>query len=132
MMDPFFGRDRERKILGEVFHSGQPELIAMYGRRRVGKTFLIEHFFARLCPFFEITGSKEANTREQLLNFSRIFSKFFHNGEYLKPPASWNDAFALLHDAIEKFQVQHRIVLFFDEVPWLASKKSGFIAAFEY
>ncbi len=73
-MDPFVGRDRERKILGEVFDSGRPELIALYGRRRIGKTFLIEQFFSPLCPFFEITGSMEANVREQLLNFSRIFS----------------------------------------------------------
>jgi AAA+ ATPase superfamily predicted ATPase len=131
-MDPFVGREQERKILSEVFHSGRAELIAMYGRRRVGKTFLIEQFFSPLCPFFEITGSKEAHVREQLLNFSRIFSTFFCKGEYVKPPGSWNDAFALLHEAIKKSEVQQRIVLFFDEVPWLSSKKSKFLAAFEY
>jgi uncharacterized protein len=80
-MDPLIGRNRERKILGEVFHSGQPELIAMYGRRRIGKTFLIEHFFSHLCPFFETTGSKEARVREQLLNFSSptLPNKYFSN-----------------------------------------------------
>ncbi len=64
--------------------------------------------------------------------FLGFFLKFFFNGDYIKPPASWNDAFALLHDGIEKFKVQDRIVLFFDEVPWLSSKKSGFMPAFEY
>lgn len=131
-MDPFVGRERERKILEEVFASDRPELIAMYGRRRVGKTFLIQQFFSNLCLFFEITGSKEADTREQLLNFSRIFSKIFYKGEYVKPPRTWNDAFALIQEEIDKSTSNEKIVLFFDEVPWLSSKKSGFMSALEY
>ena len=113
-MDPFIGRKRERKILEEVFRSSVQELIAVYGRRRVGKTFMVEQFFSNLCLFFEISAHKEAGVREQLLDLSRIFSKVYRKGEYVKPPKSWNDAFALLQEEIEKIASPEKIILFFN------------------
>ena len=131
-MDPFIGRQRELAILQQVHDSKRPELVAIYGRRRVGKTFLIQKFFSDKTLFIEIVGARKAKAAEQLFNFVRVMEKIFPEDPPTELPKSWSLAFELLHNKIEKAPIKTRIVLFFDELPWLASTKSTFLSVLEY
>ena len=126
-MSQIFARLRELKILEKLYVSEQAEFLAIYGRRRVGKTFLIREFFKNRGVYFALTGVKGASIRKQLKNFSEEFNRVFGQSERHEPPKDWFEAFALLRKAIEGLQGSERIILFFDELPWLASPRSGFL-----
>lgn len=126
------GRHEEQKILKKVLQDPQPQLLAVYGRRRIGKTFLISEFFKDKGVYFEITGIKDGSLQEQLFQFSYEFSRQFRGGEPIETPKSWAQAFHLLNEAIESLKQREKIILFFDEVPWLASRRSRFLNALEH
>ena len=90
------GRKKELKVLKEVAKSREAEFLAIYGRRRVGKTHLIREFFSDKGNYFELTGQKESSLKEQLGNFAKIFSQKFFENISIERPKSWKDAFALL------------------------------------
>lgn len=125
------GREEELIVLKEVYEAFEPHFLAVYGRRRIGKTFLISEFFKDKGVYFEITGMKKGKLAEQLFQFAFEFSRIFKNGNKIETPKSWISAFQILQEAIEKTQ-NEKIVLFFDEAPWLASPKSGFLSALEH
>jgi hypothetical protein len=127
-----YARKNEKKLLQEIYRSKKSEFLAVYGRRRVGKTYLIKNFYENKGIFFHITGTPRATTQQQLWNFSNIFSEVFNNSEPIETPSSWQEAFYLLKNAINKKQSNRKVILFFDELPWLANKKSGFIDALTY
>ncbi len=131
-MDPFIGRQRELAILQQVYDSKRPELVAIYGRRRVGKTFLVQKFFSNKALFIEIVGARKAKSTEQLFNFVRVMEKIFPQDAPIDTPKNWSLAFDLLLQKLEKSPIESRIVLFFDELPWLAPKKSTFLSTLEY
>ncbi|MDR3266284.1 MAG: AAA family ATPase [Tannerella sp.] len=122
------GREKEQRILQDIFESGKSEFIAIYGRRRVGKTFLIREMFADKFVF-EISGLANANTKSQLLNFTLTLNKTA--GETVKPAQNWLEAFQQLADYVEQNK-QKRKVLFFDEAPWMDTPRSDFLTAFEH
>lgn len=130
-MDTIIGRSEELKALEKIYKSDDAELLAIYGRRRVGKTHLISNFFREKGIYFELAGTKDAKLREQLANFSNEFSRVFLKGERRASPANWTEAFVWLKDEIEKTDKNKKVILFFDELPWLASQKSGFLQALE-
>lgn len=130
-MGKIVGRKQEQKILDKIWRSKSPELVAIYGRRRVGKTFLVREFFSSCNRYFELAGKKDTSISDQLKNFAESFSKTFYSGTPLLPPKSWRDAFSILTKEIEKKPSQKHL-LFFDELPWLATKKSKFIHALDY
>ena len=73
--EKIFGRENEIKILDNLWESSEAEFLAIYGRRRVGKTHLIREYFSKKrCIYFEITGQKDGSLEEQLENFIKIFS----------------------------------------------------------
>ncbi len=125
------GREKEKKILHDILASSEPEFIALYGRRRVGKTFLINQFFRNKGLYFEITGIKEADKQLQLKNFATEFEHCFGKQPQKSKPNNWVDAFSILYQEIKKSEEQH-IILFFDELPWLASPRSGFLTALDH
>lgn len=131
-MDPFVGRRRELLVLQQVFDSGRPELVAIYGRRRVGKTFLIQTFFSKKSLFIEIVGARKAKASTQLFSFAKVLEKTFPKDGLITTPENWPLAFELLLQKIEKQPQDNRIILFFDELPWLASPKSDFMSTLEY
>ena len=124
-------REKEIKILKTIYESTNSEFLAVYGRRRVGKTYLIKNFFENKGIFFHITGTPRATTQQQLWNFSQIYSDVFNNGDQIEQPGSWQEAFHLLKKGIGRFAAK-KIILFLDELPWLANKKSNFVEALSY
>jgi hypothetical protein len=132
MLTDLIGRLKEAATLNEVLNSKSPELVAVYGRRRIGKTYLIRsviksHADAKIV---EVMGNKSASTNIQLENFSITFSACFHQCAELKIPKSWRQAFATYTQVVEK-NVNLNI-LFLDELPWLAKPRSGLISAIDY
>jgi AAA+ ATPase superfamily predicted ATPase len=126
------GRIKEIDILNKAIHSTQAEFVALYGRRRVGKTYLIRKLFEQEPHYFELTGLKNSPLKKQLYNFTHSFSEQYLEGLTISPPKNWIEAFELLTKQLEKVPETKKIILFFDELPWLSSKKSGFMEALDY
>ncbi len=125
-MAQIIARKQELTILERLYQSGKPEFLAIYGRRRVGETFLIREFFRDKGIYFHITGVKDVPMRKQLRNFIEEFKRVF--GYFpSKHPANWQEAFIVLREAIDALPGSQRIILFFDELPWLATRRSGFL-----
>jgi hypothetical protein len=131
-MSKLIGRKEEQQELRRLYDSDKAEFLAVYGRRRVGKTYLINQFFERKGIFFEITGTPEASTKEQLISFHREYCALFKREDGLPPPKTWSEAFHRLGDTCRQLHQAERIILFFDELPWLASPRSGFLQALDY
>jgi hypothetical protein len=127
------GRKKELKLLRSLYERDDPDFLAVYGRRRVGKTYLIRNFFIDLpCVYFEITGLKDGSLRAQIHLFTEKLDKVFSTHHSDNPPKNWLKAFRLLTECIEKIPKKEKIVLFFDELPWLSSQKSGFLQSLDY
>src|SRR5690242_16450877 len=103
-MSEIIGRKEEIDLLKQLYESKQAEFLAIYGRRRVGKTYLITEFFRDKGVFFEITGSVTASTKEQLLRFHHEFCGLFKSEKKIKPPKNWQEAFLRLKDAVSEIQ----------------------------
>lgn len=128
------GRKREIAELQRHLESGRAEFIAVYGRRRVGKTFLINEVF-RDNMVFRHTGlspynrKKKVSLKDQLQNF--YFSLLRYGMEGINPPKSWMEAFFLLERFLERQSNGTRQVVFIDELPWMDTPRSGFLTALE-
>ncbi len=136
-MEPYLnviiGRNKEKKELEDAYDSSQAELIAVYGRRRVGKTYLVKNFFQqKKCVFFQTTGIYKGTLKQQLDRFAKELGASFYKGASIAASTTWIDAFEALTQAIEQVPKNKLIVLFFDELPWMATRKSGIISAIEY
>jgi uncharacterized protein len=128
-------RDTEIKDLKSLYDSSVPEFMALYGRRRVGKTFLIRTFFLaqKGAVFFDVTGTKGSPKKEQIKHFTAQLSKIFYGGAKLQPEKDWDDTFELLTKAINAQVTKNKkIVLFFDEIPWMATRKSRLLESLDY
>lgn len=117
-----------------MLHSDKSEFLALYGRRRVGKTFTIRDHFENKKDviFFDVTGSKDSLMMEQIINFTDRLGKIFYNGARLAQEKNWNATFKLLTDAIEKTTNNQKVILFFDEFPWMATKNSRLLQNLDY
>jgi hypothetical protein len=129
MTETIIGRVAEKKILQEMLASGEAELIAILGRRRVGKTFLVRHFYEKNLVF-EFTGIHEAGLDEQLLNFSNSLQQAMGSPIPPASPANWIQAFSFLRDFLKIKVDKEQAVVLFDEFPWIHTPKSGFLSAF--
>jgi len=130
-MEKLIGRESEKKILQQAFISKEAELVAVYGRRRVGKTFLIRQVYSQhlICEF---SGVHHASAQEQLENFRNVIALALNSPIPPAIPKSWTEAFMLLINFAKPLLKKQKAVIFFDEFPWLSSHKSGFLSAFEY
>lgn len=131
---PISGRNSEQAVLRRALESDKSEFVALYGRRRVGKTFLVRRFFQSApVVYFEVVGRYAGGLRDHLRIFAESVSETFHGGAPLEPPASWHDAFLLLRRAIEgQRRRRRRIVVFLDELPWLDTRRSGCLRELEH
>ena len=129
-MEKIIGRKDEISLLNTLKNSTKSEFIAVYGRRRVGKTFLIRNVFDE--PFsFQLTGTANVNLKQQLMNFHTAFIKINPEHAPKAAPKSWFDAFDRLSLFLEK-QSAKRKIIFLDQLPWLDTPQSEFVAALEH
>lgn len=130
-MEHLIGRQKEVTQLGRYMDSRKSEFIAVYGRRRVGKTYLIREVFANQFTF-QMTGLDKVGKADQLRQFDTALSRF----SKLNPPAKrakdWFEAFNQLIDYIETLTITKKKVIFLDELPWLDTPKSKFLTGLEY
>lgn len=130
-MSQLIGRPAEQTILGLKMGSATPELIAVIGRRRVGKTYLVRTYCAGTIVF-ELTGMHESTLRTQLQNFSMAMQKATKSPLVMPAPESWLQAFTILDSYLDSLPADKPAVIFFDEFPWLHTPKSNFLQAFEH
>ena len=128
------GRKQEVSELNRIYNRNKAELVAIYGRRRVGKTYLVDETFEGKITFRHAGLSPEKEDPRGLL---RLQLEHFYNSldiqgmEKCDKPSSWLEAFLLLEKFLQAKDDGSRQVVFLDELPWLDTPKSGFICAFE-
>lgn len=133
-MAKIVGRKAEIEELKHSFQSKKAEFVVLYGRRRVGKTFLVNEMFRNEFAFHH-TGlspydQKRTNqTKDQLQNFQ--YSLMRSGMEGIKCPKSWVEAFFMLQKLLERGDKDTRQVVFIDELPWMDTPRSGFVSALE-
>lgn len=123
------GRVREVQKIDKLMSSAQSEFLAVYGRRRVGKTFLIRDYFKNEFDFYA-TGLAKGNTKQQLTNFTIFINNYFSGSHAI--PANWLEAFNLLIRELESKKTTSKKVIFIDEMPWMDTKKSDFMMGLEF
>ncbi len=128
-MKPVLGRENEKKIFDELLVSNKAEFVAVYGRRRIGKTFLVRQYLHKQMVF-DFTGANTDDTQAQLANFKMVFSEQCF--ELHETPKTWTEAFYLLHQFLKSNRRKTKLVVFFDELPWLDRPKSSFLSALEF
>ena len=129
MYKGFIGRKNEVERLKQCMEMDQAQLIVVYGRRRVGKTFLIESFFDGNFDF-SFTGSFNRPKSVQLMNFAEEIR--FQTGMDVDTPDSWRKAFVILRKYLSSLDKGQKHVVFLDELPWMDTHKSEFLPAFEW
>jgi len=128
-MSKVIGRERQIKQLQDVLKSKKSELVVVYGRRRVGKTFLIRETYKKHIVL-EVSGIADGSYADQLTNFhneigrrSKIFIK-------RTTPTNWLEGFTLLGEYIDKLKSSKKKVIFIDEFPWMYTQRSNFVQMF--
>lgn len=135
-MHMIIGREKEIEKLEELYSNDKSDFVAVYGRRRVGKTFLISELFENRFSFrhaglspIELALSPEKKLQNQLQHFYRSLTK--SGMKESKKPTNWLDAFYMLEDFLDQQNDGSKQVVFFDEIQWLDTPKSGFLSALE-
>ena len=127
----FIAREEELDILEKEYRENYSSFVAVYGRRRIGKTELIDHFIERCqSSLFSVTGAYDASKKSHLNNFSNKLSLAFGCDKTLF--SDWDEAFFTLQVEIEKVEIEKgsKFIIFIDELPWLAQLKNrGFKSA---
>ncbi|MBR6371830.1 MAG: ATP-binding protein [Victivallales bacterium] len=129
-MEKLIGRHRECEELRRAMASPRSEFVILYGRRRIGKTFLVRHYFDENFDF-RYVGVHRMKGSIQLQNFRQALISF--SGDNSIPDlTNWLEAFKQLEKYLESMKSARKKVLFFDEMPWIDTKHSDFVAALEY
>jgi len=128
-MSTFVGRKKELAILRQAKESHKSEFIAVFGRRRVGKTCLVREAFNQDFTFY-MTGVSHANLHQQLNNFQRALRKYSPDDEH-EVPGNWFSAFEQLEELATQKKASKKVI-FLDELPWLDTAQSGFIQALDH
>jgi len=124
------GRKQEQDTFKHCLDSTESKLIALYGRRRVGKTFLVRNYFKNKIQF-EVAGLYDGNLTDQLEHFATTLAKYGWRNATLQTLTSWKTAFTLLEDYLDSLNSKQKKVIFLDELPWFDTPKSKFLMAFE-
>ena len=126
------GRKEEQRLLHELALSGEAELVVVYGRRRIGKTFLVRETFGDEF-FFSYTGVANVEASTQRIEFAKSLREHGWDPEEgaASVPGNWFEAFDALRSLISKASTHDRLLIFIDEMPWMDNKKSDFVPALE-
>ena len=122
------GREHEQDILRHCVESQRAEFIAVYGRRRIGKTYLVKQYFNDAFDFYT-SGIYKVSRTEQLKRWQVQLNRY--SGKKRSRPKDWFEAFDQLRDYLESRFNDEKLILFIDELPWLDTPKSGFLRALE-
>ena len=126
-MSGLIGREKEKQLLKLYIESNRSEFIAIYGRRRIGKTFLVTETLGDKLDF-DMTGVINGNSAMQLTSFALSLTQSGYTG---KRPANWIEAFSALREVITARGNQQQVLVFIDEMPCLDTPKSGFVPALD-
>ncbi len=127
---PVAGREEEIVLLEKQLTLSQSSFVAVYGRRRIGKTYLVRQVYSRQI-IFECSGLNENNTSQQLENFHLTLNKVYKKNISKPLPANWLQAFDVLKQYISTLKTSSKKIIFLDEVSWFDTSKSGFKAALD-
>ncbi|MCC8117364.1 MAG: AAA family ATPase [Bacteroidales bacterium] len=127
-MNKIIGRQHEISELRRFEKSGKPEFIALFGRRRVGKTFLIQQLYSNDFSFY-VTGSIDGNKKDQLQYFCTALEEYGYNGTI---PKDWDEAFLCLKKLLSDKQGDSRMIVFIDELPCFDTPRSGFVKSLSH
>ena len=131
MKQEIIGRKREIQELKDLYNSGKPEFVAVYGRRRIGKTYLVRELFNDQFAFYH-TGLSPTELGPGALKVQQLQS--FHSSlvrygdTHSIIPGNWLEAFDRLIHLLEQ-KKEPRLVVFIDELPWMDTERSGFVTA---
>ena len=128
MADKIIGRKYEQELIKEYYDSSKSELVALYGRRRVGKTYLIKTFFDEKFDFW-FTGLYNTKRKVLLKQFALALSRY--SDVKIKAPSDWFEAFNSLTNYLLSLN-KEKVVVFLDELPWMDGPKSDFLPAFSF
>ena len=128
MEQNIIGRKLEKEKLRQVLYSNESRFVAIYGRRRVGKTFLVREFLEDHIVF-QCAGLANSPTKEQLKNFGQTLRRF--DSSITEMPGDWLEAFDTLINYLDSLP-ERRKVVFLDELPWMDTPASGFVSALEH
>ena len=125
------GRAQEIKVLTTALSSHRSELVAVYGRRRIGKTHLVREFFGDKIKF-SFNGIEVGDRADQIENFMIKLNEFTNDLYENEAPKTWLAAFSLLKKYLKTIkETKTKKIIFIDEFPWADSPKSKFLPAFE-
>lgn len=128
------GRKREKDCLLQCLESNRPEFVVVYGRRRIGKTYLIREYFNKQFSFYT-TGLTDEKTKGQLRAFNASLVSYGYENKTL--PKDWFEAFSRLKELLESDSVyrepiNNKRIIFLDELPWMDTARSDFKSALDY
>jgi AAA+ ATPase superfamily predicted ATPase len=124
MNTEYINREHEVSIMRGLIKSEKSQFLALYGRRRIGKTYLIEKVYEQEMVF-HFTGIKDATIEEQLEHFNNTY--FAKTKIRIPNPKNWIQALELIKDYIDTLDATTKKVIFIDELPWIASPRSNFL-----
>ncbi|MCC8119705.1 MAG: AAA family ATPase [Bacteroidales bacterium] len=122
------GRNKEKQQLEDALQSNKSEFVVVYGRRRVGKTYLVRQTLKNNFTF-DYTGIKQISNSQQLKIFADALAR--QGANFTKKPSNWFEAFDCLADFVTQSK-ESRKKIFIDEIPWMDRPRSNFVAALEY
>lgn len=124
------GREAEIAILEDILKKQRPEFLAVYGRRRIGKTFLVREVYKKHIVF-ECSGLHQKDFAQQLENFWLTLQEYDNNAHASPAPKTWLQAFSQLKGYLKGLNGPAKKVIFLDEIPWFETPRSGFLAALD-
>jgi len=124
------GREQEKKMMMDLLASPKSEMLAIYGRRRIGKTYLVRKVYNEHLTF-EFTGTQNATLKNQIFKFLEKIREQFTDVQTGSNIKSWQEVFVLLKKVLEK-QQDKKIIIFFDELPWICGKNKKFLEELAY
>jgi uncharacterized protein len=128
-MNKLIGRQQEQAKFQACVESGRSEFVVVYGRRRIGKTFLVRRFFKDSYAF-SFVGKHEMPREQQLAEFAKELGRYSQSA-FVPSLKSWTEAFDALQKMLESSKKQGKKVIFLDEMPWMDTPKSDFVSALE-
>lgn len=128
-MTEIIGRVKEIKLLEELYNSDNPSFVVVFGRRRVGKTFLVRETFKNNFTFYS-TGINDKDKNKQLAAFFMSLTKYSKE-DSMPMPKDWLEAFGFLIKILEKSKDKKKLV-FLDELSWMDTQKSDFVTGLEW